>query len=45
MFIRQKKVKEGRLGRGFPQDVRIFSMVVAVLPTRNLPATLHKVGN
>ena len=44
-FIRQKKVKEGRLGLGFPREVRIFNTEVAVLPARNLPATLHKMGN
>ena len=44
-FIRQKKEQKGRLRLGFPQEVRIFSMEAAVLPAKNLPATLHKMGN
>ena len=41
----QEDFLQGRVGLGFPREVRIFNTEAAPLPARNLPATLHKMGS
>ena len=41
----QEDFLQGRVGLGFPREVRIFNTEAAALPARNLLATLHKMEN